>query len=210
LLAWLNIVLHLAGLATAAIGMRPGTTLVPLRERMEYLAQSPPGWTLGWATWMLCAAALLWFLAAVSQRLENRAGPASVALMIAIAGVSFDLFCDSLYILLFPSLAALGPSQEVLFQLVEKATGIASMVIANGGYSIAILLFTVEFRQRRDLIPGTVPVGYAVAGFGLLLAAAAFTGVPWHAEWATPPTIGSFCVWVVLVAYSFEPVGRKP
>ena len=32
-LAWLNVCLHAAGLALAAVGMRPGTPLVSLPER---------------------------------------------------------------------------------------------------------------------------------------------------------------------------------
>jgi hypothetical protein len=49
---------------------------------------------------------------------------------------------------------------------VERVTGIGSLVIANGGYSIAILLVT------RALRGPAAPLGYAVGGFGLLLAAA--------------------------------------
>ena len=37
-LAWLNVFLHLVALALAAVGMRPGSPLVPLHERLSYLA----------------------------------------------------------------------------------------------------------------------------------------------------------------------------
>jgi hypothetical protein len=47
-------------------------------------------------------------------------------------------------------------------------------------------------------------LGYAVGVAGLLLATTGFTGVPWHSQWAAPPTIGLFCIWVVLVARSVE------
>jgi hypothetical protein len=202
------VALHVVALGLAAVGMRPGTALVSLAERMDYLAQSPAGWTLGWAAWMLCSATLILFLAAVTHRLENRTGLASFGLMIAIAGAAFDLFCDSIYVVVFPMLAALRPQQQDLFLIVEKTTGLASLVIANGGYSVGILLITFALRERKGLMPFTVMIGYAVAGFGLLLAAAGFTGVPWHAEWATPPTIGLFCLWAVLVAHSLEPARR--
>jgi hypothetical protein len=59
-------------------------------------------------------------------------------------------------------------------------------------------------QDRASIGLGTVMLGYAVGVGGLLLVAAGFTGVAWHAQWATPPTIGLFCVWVVLVARSIE------
>lgn len=204
LLAWLNVILHVIALAFAAFGMRPGTPLVPLVDRLNYLAHAPAGWTLGWASWMLCAVALIAFFTVLLRRLGDEAFLARLGLMIAVAGAAFDLFCDTVYIVVFPAIAAgqlaISP---VTFVLVERVTGIASMVIANGAYSVAMLLFTLAMRQRVSRFTGAV--GYGVAGFGFLLCAAGFTGVPWHAEWATGPTIGLFCVWVVLVARSLRP-----
>src|SRR5689334_20194044 len=43
-LAWWNVGLHLLGLVLAALAMAPGTPLVPLDERLAYLAAAPPGW----------------------------------------------------------------------------------------------------------------------------------------------------------------------
>jgi hypothetical protein len=208
LLAWANVVLHVAGLAFAYFGMRPGSPLVLLARRLEYLAGAPLGWSLGWATWMLCGAALVTFFAVLVHRLGDRADLARLGLMVAVAAAAFDICCDGVYIALFPSLAAAThSSSENLFLLVERMTGLASLLIANGGYSVGTLLIVLALRGRPALVPGTVVVGYGVAGFGLLLAAAGLTGVPWHAEWATPPTIGLYCVWVLLVARSFEPGG---
>src|SRR5439155_21506585 len=94
--------------------MRPGTPLVPLAERLDYLAQSPLGWTLGWAAWMLCATALIVFLALVLHRIGDESPLARLGLMAAIAGAAFDLFCDSIYIVVFPALAG-PPANEALF-----------------------------------------------------------------------------------------------
>jgi hypothetical protein len=214
-LAWLNIVLHVAGLALAAVGIRPGSPLVPVEERLDYLQGSHVSWTLAWITWMFCAAGLIAFLATLTQHLHERAGSVSdrsraqLGLMIAVTGFGFDLFCDSVYLLVFPALASWQHPPEALFLTVERLTGIASMVIANGAYSLGILLFTVALRNRQGLARFTTATGYGVAGFGLLLCAAGFTGVPWHAALATPPTIGLFCVWVLLVARSLEPAGAS-
>lgn len=208
-LAWLNVIVHAVALGMAAVGMRPGTPLVPLSERLEYLARAPLGWTLGWATWMICAIALIVFLAAVAEQLGDRAALARYGVVVAMVGAAFDLFCDSLYIVLFPMLAA-RPVSEELFLTVERGTGIASLVIANGAYSVSTLLFTLTMHRQGGVGQSTLVVGYAVAGFGLLLAGAGFTGVPWHAEWATGPTIGLFCVWVLLVARGLPAGGERP
>jgi hypothetical protein len=209
-LAWLNVVFHVIALSFAALGMRPGTPLVGLSERLAYLASFPLGWSLGWGAWMLCALALIAFLAVLAHQLHERADLARLALMIAIAGGAFDLFCDTIYITLFPLLASWQPPPEALFLTLERLTAAGSLVIANGLYSIAILLFTLTLRRRQGMGSFPIVVGYLVFGFGMLLAAAGFTGVPWHAEWATGPTIGLFCVWVIAVARSLNSVRGHP
>jgi hypothetical protein len=207
--AWINVVVHFAGLVLAAIGIRPGSPLVSLPERLSYLADKPPGWALGWITWICCAIALIAFLAVLTQRLRKQSGLAELSLMIAIAGAALDLSCDAIYAIAVPMLAAWQPPVETLFLTVERVTGIVSLAIANGAYSVAILLFTMVLQGRREFGALTVGIGYGVGGFGLLLAAAGFTGVPWHAAWATVPTIGLYCLWVILVARSLEPAGSR-
>jgi hypothetical protein len=208
-LAWLNVFLHVLAMVLTAFGMRPGSPLVPLDERLDYLAGMPAGWTLAWVAWILCALALIAFLAILTHSLAEHARLAQLGLMIAVVGAGFDLCCDSIYLLVFPMLASWQPSAEALFLTVERVTGIVSLVIANGAYSIGILLLTLVLRGRPGLTRLTIAVGYAVAGFGLLLAAGGFTGMPWHIALATFPTIVLFCLWVVLVARSLEPAGRS-
>src|ERR1700682_714262 len=89
-LAWVNVCLHAAGLTLAVVGMKPGTPLSPLCQRLEYLASAPVGWTLGWACWMLCALLLIAFLAAVAHRLGDGGDLARLGLTIAVAGAAFD------------------------------------------------------------------------------------------------------------------------
>jgi hypothetical protein len=209
-LAWLNVGLHAAGLALAVVGMRPGTPLVSLPERLDYLAGAPLGWTLGWVSWMACAVLLIAFLAALTWRLRERDNLARLGLTIAVAGGACDLFCDLVYLLILPMLASWRPPPEHLFLTIERTTGIGSLVIANGAYSVGILLISAALRQRPGVSLPVVGLGYAVGGAGLLLAAAGFTGEPAHAQWLTPPAIGLFCVWVVLVARSLAPEEGRP
>src|SRR5438105_12869173 len=103
-LAWANVVMHVVGLALAAIGMAPGSPLVPLPERLEYLAEAPLGWTLGWISWMICAVLLVSFLAAVAARLGDEARLARLGLTIAVAGAAVDLASDCIFIVIFPKL----------------------------------------------------------------------------------------------------------
>src|SRR5260370_6328896 len=104
--AWLNVCLHVAGLALAAVGMRPGTPLVPLPERLDYLAEAPLGWTLGWVSWMVCAVLLIAFLAAVTWRLRERNKLARLGLMVAVAGPAFHPLCATACPRVSPTLAS--------------------------------------------------------------------------------------------------------
>src|SRR5262245_6515936 len=90
--AWVNVVLHLAGLA-CALGMRPGTPLARLEDRMHFLAGAPLAWTAGWGVWMLCALALGGFFVLLAERLPPVV--ARAALLCAGAAIAVDLFCDA-------------------------------------------------------------------------------------------------------------------
>jgi hypothetical protein len=203
-LAWANVVVHVAGLGLAAIGLSPGSPLVSLPERMAYLAGAPAGWTLCWVAWMCCAVFLVTFLAVLIRRLDDGSALGRFGVALAIAALPIDLSCDSVFMVGLPMIASWQPPSEQLFVAVERLTGVVSLGIANGAYSVAILLVSRVLQDHANIGMGTVMLGYAAGVGGLLLATAGFTGVPWHAQWATPPTIGLFCIWVVLVARSVE------
>jgi hypothetical protein len=204
-LAWLNVVLHVAGLAFAALGMAPGTPLAGLDERVHYLATYPLGWSLGWGTWMLCTLALIAFLAALARHLPEDRDTARLGIILAAVGGGVDLLCDVVYIRVLPLIAArYGPSAELLFLTVERLAMAGGAIVANGLYSIGTLLLTLCLRQRKGLLPFTVGLGYAVFGFGMLLSAAGFCDDTRYLAWATGPTIGGFCLWTLCVAWSLE------
>jgi hypothetical protein len=205
MLARLNVLLHVVGLVFAASTMSRGTPVVPLSDRLEYLAAAPWAWTVGWATWMVCGVLLVAFLAVVANRLGESNGPARLGLVVAVAGLAFDLYCDSVYIVVLPLIASAQPPAAILFLAVERLTTLGSLVIANGAYSVATLLFSRGLRQHPRVGRGTVWLGYGVGAAGLVLAAAGFTTVPWHIAGGTAATIGLFCVWVVLVARAMAP-----
>ncbi len=201
-LAWLNVAAHVLALVLALVGMRPGSPLVPLPERLAYLSTSPPGWTLGWATWMACALLLAAFFAVLAHRLPEHRSLPTLAATLAAAGAVLDLFCDAAYITVLPRLAGRGSAAQETFLVVEQLANVGGLVVANGMYALATLLLTLSLRGRPGLAPGVVLAGWGVFLSGMVLVASGFLGNPRLAEWGTGPTIGLYCVWVVLTARS--------
>ena len=198
LAAGLSVGLHLGGLALAVAALRPGTPLVPMAERVAYLAERPLGWTLGWAAWMLCALALVAFLAVLAHVVPEASTVLRTAVMLASAGAAVDLVCDTLYITVLPGLAAAGPTP--LFLTVERALGAGGVVVANGLYTIATLLAALGLRARPEMPPVVTWLGYATFAGGMLMVAAGFTGDPRHLELATGAAILPYMAWTLGVA----------
>jgi hypothetical protein len=204
--AALNVGLHVLGLAVAWWGMRPGTPLVPLDVRLGYLAARPPGWTAGWAVWMLCALALVAFLAALAA-FATAPRLAAFAVALGAAGAAVDLLCDTVQITVLPDLAAWRPPDAALFFAVERGAGAGGTVVANGLYSLAVLLAALALRDRLPL--HALGLGAITCGAGLLMVAAGFSGDAHHVALATGPTIGAFLLWTIDVAWGLSrPAGE--
>jgi hypothetical protein len=188
--AWLTAGAHAAGLVMAVVGMRSGTPLVSLDQRMAYLAKYPLGWSLGWGTWMLSALTLVAFLAVLACHVGEGSMSANLALMLASSGVAVDLFCDILYITVLPMVAA--DNNVSLFLAVERAAGAGGTVVANGLYSVAVLLATIALRSRRAVPNYVLWLGYGTFLSGMLMVVAGFTALPWLMQFATIAAIGFF------------------
>jgi hypothetical protein len=209
-LAWANVAVHALALALAWFGMRPGSPAFDLDTRRAYLAGQPLAWSLGWGSWMACAALQVAFYAELARHLPEHPHAARLAVTVACAGAAVDLFCDALFITVLPGVAAGGKEAEPVFLALERLGGAGGLIVANGFYVLATLILTLCLRGRAGLAPYTIEAGLGVFVFGIQLSAAGFTGVPWHAEALTGPTIGCFCVWVVLAARSFSSPGKAP
>lgn len=202
LTAWLSVASHVVGLALAVVGMRPGTPLVPAVERASYLAGRPLAWSLGWAAWMICALALVAFLAVLAHVAPPASPLLTLAVPLAAAGAAIDLLCDTLFITVLPGLAAAGPTP--LFFAFERALGAGGVVVANGLYSVAILLATLGLRAV-PAVPALVRLlGYGTFAAGMLMVVAGFTGDPRQLEIATGLTIAPFLAWTLGVARSLS------
>src|SRR6476620_6767207 len=114
-LAWLNVLLHGLGLIVAWFGLRPGSVVAPLGERIAYLAADPAIWRWGWGIWMLCSVVLVAYMAVLDRLLPLRSAAARLALVLTAAGMAIDLLCDGLQIGVLPLVAATGPSAAPLF-----------------------------------------------------------------------------------------------
>jgi hypothetical protein len=215
-LAWWNVVVHLLALAFALLGMRPGMAGVDLAQRQAYLAAAPPGWTLGWCTWLLGALSQVAFYAELVRHLPERGPLPWLAVTIAAAGAAVDITCDTVWITVVPQLAGQGEQAKYLFLAFERMALAVGLVVPNGFYVSAVLLLTLCLRGRPGLAPFTPAAGYGTFGFGILLSAAGFAPFQDNVFWVhviealTGPTIGCYCVWVVLVARSFRPAEKLP
>jgi hypothetical protein len=192
--AALTVVLHALGLALAVFGMREGTPLVGLAERMAHLAKAPLGWSVGWAVWMLCALSLVVFFHALAERAQ-RASLARLCLSLVAVGAAVDLLCDTLFLVVLPEVAAAGSTS--VFLAVERAAGAAGTIVANGLYAVAVLMMSYALGRRRVVL-----LGWAVFACGVGMAVSGVTGVPEHLEIATGPTFAALCAWALLAAPS--------
>lgn len=189
-LAWGNVVLHGVGLVLAVTGMRPGSPLVPLPQRMEYLAGHPAAWSWGWGTWMVCSLLLLAYVAALRSLLPGFLSDLAFAL--TAAGMGVDLLCDVLQIRGLP----LATASEPLFLVVESLAFTGGATVANGLYTAAVLILTLTLRTGS----GARWAGFATVVFGTAMAVAGMIPSPRLLEIATGPTIGFYSLWTILVA----------
>jgi hypothetical protein len=199
MLAWANVALHGAGLAAAWLWMRPGSVLSPLRDRIAFLAGRPLGWTLGWSVWMLCTLLLVAYMAALRLLVPGRSLAAQLALAFTAAGMAADLLADSIQIQVLPLAARSG---QPLFQTFERLALTGGATVANGLYTAGVLLMTSALgsligRPARLAGAATVAAGAVMTLSGLLPSPALLAA-------STGPTIGFYCLWVVLVARDLE------
>ncbi len=176
--------------------MRPGSALVPLAERMAYLAGRPAGWTWGWATWIVCSLLLVAYMVVLRTQIPGRSVTASLAVLLTATGMPVDLLCDLVQIVYLPRAA--GSPEIGVFRYLEGLAFTGGATVANGLYTTGILLMTLRLRSQIGAAArwagfGTVIAGYAMAVAGLLPS-------PWLLAAATGPTIVLYSLWTVLVA----------
>ena len=194
-LAWANVALHVAGLIVAWFAMQPGSVVVPLTERMAYLAGQPAGWSLGWAIWIFCSLLLVAFMTVLRRRLPDSGAVGQLALLLTAAGMAVDLLCDVIQIQVLPTVAGAGPD---LFLAFERLAFTGGLTVANGLYTAGVLL--MNLRLRGLVGSPALLAGWATAAAGFALAAAGLVPSPALIQISTGLTIVSYSLWTVLVA----------
>jgi hypothetical protein len=189
-----NVVMHLAGLACAALLLRPGTPLVGELERRAWLTLKPTGWTIGWLAWILCALAIVLFLTLLCRSLRSPSARARTALVMVWLSACVDISCDVAWIAVIP-----GAASGATFLSTEALLSFLGQTIANGLYSVAVLLLALELPGRLQRA-----LGAATFASGMAMAVAGVTQDPRLLMWSTGPTIGCFCAWTVAATVSAE------
>jgi hypothetical protein len=196
ILAWANVVLHGIGLTVAWFGLRPGSVVAPLAERMAYLAADPAVWRWGWGLFMLCTLVLVAYMAVLERLLPHRSTAARLALVLTASGMAADLLCDVLQISVLPLTAASGPTP--LFLAIERLAFTGGATAANGLYTTGVLLMILGVGHRAGTLARLA--GYATVTAGYAMAAAGLLPSPALLQASTGPTLGFYCLWTVLLA----------
>jgi hypothetical protein len=190
-----NVGLHLVGLVLGGTLMRAGSIATPLDERWRFLAGHPVGWALGWAAWMLSALLFVAFM----ERLTRRVPGARLALVLGAMGASVDLVGDSVQMLILPLIAGNETAPTPLFIVCERVANVAGLVVANGLYSLAVMVATLELRGHA--LAATASLTFVAGG---LMVVAGILDSPALVVISAGPTIVGYCSWVLLAAWAHE------
>lgn len=182
------------GLLLAAATMRRGTPAAPLAERVAYLAARPAGWTVGWLAWIACAVALAAFMLLLARAMPSAWTRWGAAL--AVAGAVVDIACDVAYVGVLPARAA---ADAAAFVSLEQRLGLVSLTVANGLYSVAVLVSTLALPTGATAARG---LGVLTFASGMVLAGAGVSGDPRHVMAGTAVAITSFMAWTLVVSSS--------
>jgi hypothetical protein len=198
-LAWCNVALHIIALALTWFFIRPGMSALDVSSRQAYVVGHFWEWATAWGTWMACAIVQIFFYAELARYLTKARDAASFAVSIACAGLAIDLLCDTIWIVLVPQLPSWHADTTMVYQVVEAIAKGGGLVVANGLYSVAVLILTLCLRQQIAS-PITILLGYGVFVFGMVLSLAGLVNSQWLAEFSTGPTILCYCAWALLAA----------
>ena len=173
-------VANLIAVVVLAFVLAPGTPVVAdLAERERYIRGHQVAWQLGWATWMVAAATLIWCYA----WWRRRVGGPHLAVTIALIGIAADWSAEL-------SLIASGADgYAAIAPLAFFMTG----AIANGLYTLAGILLTLSTPLG--------PAGRIYASFmwaaGAVLSFAAFVAFDLLTAIATAVLFAMFVPWCI-------------
>jgi hypothetical protein len=173
-------VANLIAVVVLALVLAPGTPVVPdLAERERYIREHLLAWQLGWATWMVAAATLVWCYAWWRRRVS---GP-HLAVTVAFLGIAADWSAE----------IALIVSGADGYRAIAPLAFLMTGAIANGLYTVAGVLLTLATPLR--------PAGRAYAALmwsaGISVSFGALFAIPLITALATAELFALFVPWCV-------------
>ena len=171
---------NLVAVIVLALVLAPATPLVAdIAERERYIREHLLAWRLGWATWMVAAATLVWCYA----WWRRRVGGPHFAITVALVGIASDWSAEiALIVSGADGYAAVAP-------LAFLMTG----AIANGAYTLAGVLLTLA----TPLTPGWRAYAALMWSAGVSLSFGALFGIHLITALATAELFALFIPWCV-------------
>jgi len=166
-----------------ALGLRHGTEIAPLADRIAFVEGHPLLWRAGWCVWMAAAISLLGFYAWWGCRVPGRASVA--AFLVATAGLCCDLAAESLFVGWLPR----------DFERIQDAGTFLTGGMANGLYTVSGILLTLATPNLRA---GLRAWAWLAWGSGIFMSVFAFAGSPTGTAVSATALFLLFCPWVVV------------
>lgn len=172
-----------------ALGLRHGTELFPLADRIAFVEGHPLLWRAGWCVWMAAALSLLAFYAWWGARVTARA--AFAAFLVAAAGLCCDLSAESLFVCWLPR----------DFERIQAVGTFLTGGMANGLYTVAGIILTLSTPNLRG---GLRAWAWLAWGAGILLSVFAFAGSAIGSAVSATALFLLFCPWVAVAGRSLR------
>lgn len=167
-----------------ALGLRHGTEMAPLADRISFVESHPLLWRAGWCVWMAAAISLLGAYAWWASRIPSRAG--LLGFLVAAAGLCCDLSAESLFVGWLPD----------DFARIQSAGTFLTGGMANGLYTVGGILLT---RATPNLRGGLRVWAWCAWTAGILLSVSAFAGAPMATAVSATALFLLFCPWVAVL-----------
>lgn len=170
----------------------PGSIVAPLESRTAYLASAPPGWTLAFLIWMVCALSLVMFLFAAANYTKSRY--AGLALTLGAVGAGIDIFGQVLQVTVLPPLAAEMPATRVTFLTIDQLFFACSVVTGPLFYTLGIPLIGKALPRDARVARA---LGSIALACGLMMVAAGLINDAKLVTITTAVQLLTYCVWAV-------------
>ena len=210
----------LAGLAMATI-LRQGLETNPvLGDRVRFIADHVVLWRLAWLSWSVAAVSILYFFAsfvsAHGMSATDPAGGRGLVLMLGVVAVATDLTAEMIEIGVAPGLARqavaemagsdASPSAAALFVAFHRTSVMLSGFLANGLYSVIVLVLSVVGRRQYPKWVSWAGIGVGLSG--IVLSAACLIDSVDGMVWSNVALVPLLLVW--LAGVGLRPATIEP